>query len=96
MRKVRPFPARVANTPCFPKVRHGYAHLRRSTTSSMRGSGSRRWPTTTKGALVVGGAGTLSVDGKIDKLTFSIASPVLMENDKKKLQEAYRAVQDAN
>jgi hypothetical protein len=34
------------------------------------------------------------VDDKIDKLTFSIAPPVLTEDEKK--QEAYRAAQDAN
>jgi arylsulfatase A-like enzyme len=34
--------------------------------------------------------------GKISKLTFSIAPPVLTADDKKKLQEAYRAAQDAN
>jgi hypothetical protein len=38
--------------------------------------------------------GTLSVDGKIVKLTFSIAPLVLTEDDQK--QEAYRAAQDAN
>ena len=35
-------------------------------------------------------------NGKINKLTFSIAPPVLTEADKSKLQEAYRAAQDAN
>jgi hypothetical protein len=35
-------------------------------------------------------------NGKINKLTFSIAPPVLTEADKTKLQEAYRAAQDAN
>jgi hypothetical protein len=34
--------------------------------------------------------------GKINKLTFAIAPPVLTADDKKKLQEAYRAAQDAN
>ena len=34
--------------------------------------------------------------GKIDKLTFSIAPPVLTEEDKRKLVEAERAKQDAN
>jgi hypothetical protein len=34
--------------------------------------------------------------GKIDRLTFAIEPPVLTQEDKKKLQEAYRAAQDAN
>jgi arylsulfatase len=34
--------------------------------------------------------------GKIDKLTFSIAPPVLTDEDKRKLLEAERALQDAN
>jgi arylsulfatase A-like enzyme len=34
--------------------------------------------------------------GKINKLTVAIAPPVLTEDDKRKLQEAYRAAQDAN
>ena len=34
--------------------------------------------------------------GKIDKLTFSIAPPVLTDEDKRKLMEAERAEQDAN
>jgi arylsulfatase len=34
--------------------------------------------------------------GKIDKLTFSIAPPVLTDDDKRKLMEAERAMQDAN
>ena len=34
-------------------------------------------------------------NGKIDKLTFSIEPPVLTEDDKKKLEAAYRAAQDA-
>ena len=34
--------------------------------------------------------------GKIDKLTISVAPPVLSEDDKKKLMEAERAKQDAN
>jgi len=33
--------------------------------------------------------------GKIDKLTFAIEPPVLTADDKKKLQEAERAAQDA-
>ena len=35
-------------------------------------------------------------NGKIDKLTVSIAPPVLTDEDKKKLMEAERAMQDAN
>jgi hypothetical protein len=35
-------------------------------------------------------------NGKIDKLTFAIEPPKLTDDDKTKLQEAYRAVQDAN
>jgi hypothetical protein len=35
-------------------------------------------------------------NGKIKKLSFSIAPPLLTEADKTKLQEAYRAAQDAN
>jgi arylsulfatase A-like enzyme len=35
-------------------------------------------------------------NGKINKLSFSIAPPLLTEADKTKLQEAYRAAQDAN
>ena len=34
--------------------------------------------------------------GKIDKLTISVAPPVLTEDDKKKLMEAEHAAQDAN
>jgi hypothetical protein len=34
--------------------------------------------------------------GKIDKLTFSIAPPVLRPDDVKKLANAHRAAQDAN
>ncbi|MDR3531268.1 MAG: arylsulfatase [Rhodopila sp.] len=34
-------------------------------------------------------------NGKIDKLTFTIEPPVLTADDKQKLQEAYRAAQDA-
>jgi arylsulfatase len=34
--------------------------------------------------------------GKIDKLTFSLAPPVLTEEDQRKLKEAERARQDAN
>ena len=34
--------------------------------------------------------------GKINKLTFAMKPPVLTEDDKKKLMEAYRAAQDAN
>jgi arylsulfatase A-like enzyme len=34
--------------------------------------------------------------GKIDKLTVAIEAPVLTDDDKKKLMEAYRAAQDAN
>ncbi|MBV9290760.1 MAG: hypothetical protein JO288_23575 [Hyphomicrobiales bacterium] len=34
--------------------------------------------------------------GKIDKLTFSDAPPVLTDDDKRKLLEAERAKQDAN
>ena len=34
--------------------------------------------------------------GKIDKLTVAVEPPVLTDEDKKKLQEAYRAAQDAN
>jgi len=34
--------------------------------------------------------------GKIDKLTISVEPPVLTDDDKKKLEEAYRAGQDAN
>ena len=34
--------------------------------------------------------------GKIDKLTIAVAPPVLSEDDKKKLMEAFRAAQDAN
>jgi Sulfatase len=35
-------------------------------------------------------------NGKIDKLTFAIEPPKLTDDDKTKLQEAYRAAQDAN
>ncbi len=35
-------------------------------------------------------------NGRIDKLTFAIAPPVLTDADRQKLQEAYRAAQDAN
>jgi arylsulfatase A-like enzyme len=35
-------------------------------------------------------------NGKIDKLTFVIEPPMLTEDDKKKLEAAYRASQDAN
>ncbi len=34
--------------------------------------------------------------GKIDKLTVAVEPPVLTADDKQKLQEAYRAAQDAN
>jgi arylsulfatase len=34
--------------------------------------------------------------GRIDKLTVSLAPPVLTEGDKRKLMEAERAKQDAN
>ncbi len=34
--------------------------------------------------------------GKIDKLTISVAPPVLTDEDKKKLMEAEHAAQDAN
>jgi hypothetical protein len=34
--------------------------------------------------------------GKIDKLTIAAEPPVVTEDDKRKLQEAYRAAQDAN
>jgi hypothetical protein len=34
--------------------------------------------------------------GTINKVTFAIEPPVLTADDKKKLQEAYRAAQDAN
>jgi arylsulfatase A-like enzyme len=34
--------------------------------------------------------------GKIDKLTISVAPPVLSEEDKRKLEAAYRSAQDAN
>ncbi len=34
--------------------------------------------------------------GKIDKLTISVAPPVLTDEDKKKLLEAEHAAQDAN
>jgi len=34
--------------------------------------------------------------GKINKLTIAVEPPVLTEDDKRKLQEAYRAAQDAN
>jgi hypothetical protein len=34
--------------------------------------------------------------GKIDKLTFTVAPPVLTDDDKRKLMEAGRAMQDAN
>jgi arylsulfatase len=34
--------------------------------------------------------------GKIDKLTFSIGPPTLTDEDKRKLMEADRAMQDAN
>jgi arylsulfatase A-like enzyme len=34
--------------------------------------------------------------GKINKLTVAVEPPVLTEDDKRKLQEAYRAAQDAN
>jgi len=37
-----------------------------------------------------------SFTGKIDKLTFAIEPPVLTEEDRKKLEAAYRAAQDAN
>ena len=36
-----------------------------------------------------------SFTGKIDKLTFAIEPPVLTADDKKKLEAAYRAAQDA-
>ncbi|HBK06897.1 MAG TPA: arylsulfatase, partial [Acetobacteraceae bacterium] len=35
-------------------------------------------------------------NGKINKLTVAVKPPVLTEDDKRKLQEAYRAAQDAN
>jgi hypothetical protein len=34
--------------------------------------------------------------GKIDKVTISVEPPVLTEQDKQKLEAAYRAAQDAN
>jgi len=34
--------------------------------------------------------------GKIDKVTISVAPPVLTEEDKRKLETYYRAAQDAN
>lgn len=34
--------------------------------------------------------------GKIDKLTISVAPPVLTEADKRRLEAGYRAAQDAN
>ncbi|HEY6372267.1 MAG TPA: hypothetical protein VIX37_16945, partial [Candidatus Sulfotelmatobacter sp.] len=34
--------------------------------------------------------------GKLDKITVSVEPPVLTEEDKKKLEAAYRAAQDAN
>jgi hypothetical protein len=37
-----------------------------------------------------------SCTGKINKLTVSLAPPVLPEDDKRKLMEAARAKQDAN
>jgi hypothetical protein len=37
-----------------------------------------------------------AVTGKIDKVTISVAPPVLTEADKQKLEAAYRAEQDAN
>ena len=34
--------------------------------------------------------------GKIDKLTVAVEPPILTDDDKKKLIEAFRAAQDAN
>jgi arylsulfatase len=34
--------------------------------------------------------------GRIDKLTIALDPPILTEDDKKKLMEAFRAAQDAN